>query len=187
MIRRSLLFVFVLAAPAVTLSCTSDRAANLRHPVGGTDRFTVTSVSPDARYAGPPRPSPVELTSGEVAAASTECKARPRAIEFYSGSTSIDPSQLRAVDHVAECLNTAFRGVDVVLVGRADPDAASAEERAAGKGRARLVRDRLVARGVASDRIVVATPAEPAPACIGLGRTSGVEILLAETASRAPR
>lgn len=181
MIRRSLFATLALAASSFTISCTSERAANLRHPVGGTDRFTVSAVPPDDRYASPPRVSPVQLTSGEVAAASTTCTVRPPAVRFYGGSTSIEASQAQALAHVAECLNTDFRGTEVVLVGRADPDATSVEERAMGTARARQVRDRLVADGVAANRIVVASPAEPPPACIALGRTSGVEILLGES------
>lgn len=180
MFRRSLLVALALTASSLTVSCTSERAANLRHPVGGTDRLTVSSVPPDDRYANPPRESPVQLTSGEVAA-SPECKLRPPAVRFYGGSTSVDAVQAKALAHVAECLNTAFRGTEVVLVGRADPDATSAEERAMGTARARRVRDQLVANGVAADRIVVASPAEPPPACIALGRPSGVEILLGES------
>lgn len=186
MIRRSLL-ALALAAPSLVLSCTPERAANLRHPVGGTDRLTAASVPAEDRYVDPPRPSPVQLTSGDVAAATKECSVRPPAVQFFAGSTSIEASQAQALAHVAECLDTAFRGTEVVLVGRADPDAASEDERAMGMKRARLVRDRLVASGVAANRIVVASPAEPAPACIGLGRTSGVEILFGESAGERDR
>lgn len=177
--RRSL----VLAAAGATLffgfGCTTDRAANLRHPVGGTARLTAAAVSPEERYAGTPPRTP---TSTAVDDAS--CGAGLRALEFRQGAATLEPSEKRELEAAVTCLEAHAEGTTIVLVGHADPGASGAVSPSLGAERAAEVRDELVRRGVPGDRIIVTAPAgSAAPTSYG-ERSRAVEMFVHDGRNR---
>lgn len=89
-------------------------------------------------------------------------------VHFDFDKATIRPSEARILDKHAEWLK-ANSGVTVAIDGSTDPRGSVVYNKRLSERRAKAVKDYLVARGVAADRIVNAGSGEGLPACRDAG------------------
>lgn len=84
---------------------------------------------------------------------------------FPAGSSVITPAEDRELGRIARCLTTGpLARTSVIAVGHADPAGGAREDLQLGLDRASTIRDFLVARGVAANRVVATSAGAAASA-----------------------
>lgn len=127
---------------AAAVGCAPRPKAELGQPVGITTSYHETIECP-----------PTAASARPVRAADRECELP--SFVFAEGSAVITPSEDRELGRIARCLTTgALAGTSVIAVGHADPVGGDRENLDLGLRRAATIRDFLVARGVASERVL---------------------------------
>ena len=101
-----------------------------------------------------PRPEPQEFASTE----------RLKQVHFPLGGSNLEPSQTVLMDANVQWLQ-ANSNLRVIVEGHCDERGTAEYNLALGERRARTVRDYLLARGIAEDRIALVSYGEERPSC----------------------
>jgi outer membrane protein OmpA-like peptidoglycan-associated protein len=138
--------------------------------LAGTPAWAADAVPSGAKPDGP-RAAATPVTPARDAAAKLNGFApAPElgSVHFDFDKAAIRPSEARILDKHAEWLK-ANSGVTVGIDAGTDPRGSVVYNKRLSERRAKAVKDYLVARGVAADRIVNAASGEGLPACRDTG------------------
>lgn len=152
------------------------RGPVLRQPVGestvGTTRLTSAPILPSRPQEAP--------ASGERDQARREpdaCASMTPSVEFSFDSAVVNRTEDADLQNVARCLATpSLASATVLLVGHADPSGPSSYNLALGLERAHSVKEELVKKGIAAERIITATSGEAGAAREGTADGRRVDV-----------